>query len=292
MDAAPEEVLAEQHPVHGGGMIELPEATAIAAQMRETLLGRTFTGAVVAEDRPRFLFVADDFASRLGGRRIEEVSSTGKWIFADLDDGEFLTLGEFGGRFLFHRAGEELPKNRHVTLELDGGGALTLAIQMWGFLGVQSLQERADHPYAGALGPCPIDPAFDLARWNEVLDTYLEQENKPVKAFLTHEANVCGIGNGYLQDILFRAHLSPKRKVKSLDAYDRASLYHAIRDTLEEAVDLGGRDTERTLFGEPGGYVPLLDKRANGKPCPRCGAPIEKIQYLGGSCYLCPSCQT
>ena len=92
--------------------------------------------------------------------------------------------------------------------------------------------------------------------------------------------------------ILFRAHLSPKRKVRSLDAGDRAALYHAMRDTLEEAIDLGGRDTERTLFGEPGGYIPVLDKRAKGLPCPNCGTLIEKIQYLGGSCYVCPTCQT
>ena len=273
-------------------MIELPEAVTIAAQMRDVLVGSVFVRAVIAEDRPRFLFVTDDFGPRLAGRQIVDVSSTGKWIFAEFDDGEFLTLGEFGGRFQLHEATEDLPKKRHVTLELEGGRVLTLAIQMWGFLAVQSPQERADHPYAGTLGPSPLDPSFDLARWNEILDAYLERENKPVKAFLTHEANVCGIGNGYLQDILFRAHLSPKRKVKSLDAYDRSNLYHALRDTLEEAIDLGGRDTERTLFGEPGDYVPLLDKRIVGNPCPRCGTPIDKIQYLGGSCYLCPSCQT
>jgi len=49
--------------------------------------------------------------------------------------------------------------------------------------------------------------------------------------------------------------------------------------------------TERTLFGEPGGYVPLLDKRTKGTPCPRCRTPIERFQYLGGSCYVCPRCQ-
>lgn len=65
----------------------------------------------------------------------------------------------------------------------------------------------------------------------------------------------------------------------------------AIRDTLEEAIDLGGRDTEHTLFGEPGGYVPILDKRSRGTPCTNCSTPIEKIQYLGGSCYICPNCQ-
>jgi formamidopyrimidine-DNA glycosylase len=273
-------------------MIELPEAHTLATQMRKTLVGRAFLRPTLAEERPKFLFIPPDFADRLIEREITDVSTRGKWIFSRLDNGEILTLGEFGGRLHFHEAGTELPKNRHVTLALADGAALTLAIQMWGFLAVQTKEELAEHPYAGTLGPSPVDDAFTLPRWNEMLDAYLRRENKPVKAFLTHEANVCGIGNGYLQDILFRSHLSPKRKVRNLDAGDRASLYHAIRDTIEEAVDLGGRDTERTLFGEPGGYVPLLDKRAKGQPCTRCETPIEKIQYLGGSCYLCPTCQS
>jgi formamidopyrimidine-DNA glycosylase len=275
-------------------MIELPEARTLATQMGERITGKEFARAEVAEGRPKFLFVtpeSPDLSPRLVGRRVTGVSSKGKWIFSRLDNGETMTLGEFGGRLRYHAPGEDLPKKRHITLEFADGGALTLAIQMWGFLGVQTPSELAEHPYAGTLGPSPIADDFTLARWNEVLDAHLESENKPVKAFLTHEANICGIGNGYLQDILFRAKLSPKRKVGSLDARDCKALYQAIRDTLEDAICLGGRDTERTLLGEPGGYIPLLDKRAKGKPCVNCGAPIERIQYLGGSCYVCPRCQ-
>jgi formamidopyrimidine-DNA glycosylase len=272
-------------------MIELPEARTLARQMRETLVGKTFSTIAVAADRPRFLFVTNDFATRLAGRTIDGVTTKGKWIFSQLDDGETLTLGEFGGRFRFHETGADLPAKTHVRLDFTDGSALTLAVQMWGFLGVQTTDELAEHPYAGTLGPCPADQDFTLARWHETLDGYLKDENKPVKAFLTHGANVCGIGNGYLQDILFRAHLSPRRKVGSLDASDREFLYEAIRSTVETAIALDGRDTELTLFGQPGRYVPLLDQRAKGLPCTRCGTPIERIQYLGGSCYVCPACQ-
>jgi len=275
-------------------MIELPEVVTFTAQMRERLVGQTFAQVEISEERPKWLFIAPDpapFADGVAGRTIEDVTSRGKWIFLRLDSGETLLLGEFGGRLQVFGKDEELPKKRHITFTFTDGGMLVLAIQMWGFIGLLTEDEVATHPYAGTLGPSPIDPDFTLERWNGVLDTYLESENKPIKAFLTHERNVCGLGNGYLQDILFRANLNPKRKVATLAAEDRTALYHALRETLEEAIDLGGRDTERTLLGEPGGYVPVLDKRAKGEPCPRCGTPIEKIQYLGGSCYVCPSCQ-
>ena len=121
-------------------------------------------------------------------------------------------------------------------------------------------------------------------------------EERPKFMFLNedldaYEGNVCGIGNGYLQDILFRAKLSPKRKVPDISPDERMRLRGAIAETMTEAIEKGGRDTERDLYGRPGRYVPILDRRAVDTPCPDCGTPIEKMSYLGGSCYVCPSCQ-
>jgi formamidopyrimidine-DNA glycosylase len=53
----------------------------------------------------------------------------------------------------------------------------------------------------------------------------------------------------------------------------------------------GGRDVQLDLYGHPGGYVTKLSKNTVGKPCPACGARIEKAAYLGGSIYFCPRCQ-
>lgn len=276
-------------------MIELPEIVTLTRQMKETLVGKAIDHVEVEESRPKFLFLTPEppvFGEKLKGRRIADVTSGGKWIHARLDNDETLLIGEFGGRLLYHGADQDLPAKRHLTFRFGDGSAMTLAIQMWGFVGALSPQEIEEHPYASNLGPTPFGEAFTLGLLNETLDRYLESENKPIKAFLTHEANICGIGNGYLQDILFRARLSPKRKVDTLSTSDRKALHDALRETLEEAIDLGGRDTERTLFGKPGGYVPLLDKRAKDTDCIHCGTPIQKIQYLGGSCYLCPTCQT
>jgi len=114
---------------------------------------------------------------------------------------------------------------------------------------------------------------------------------KPIKAFLVHEGNVCGIGNGYLQDILHRAKLSPKRKVSTPDRREQDRPHRAILDTMSSASARGGRDTEKDLFGAPGRYVPVLDRRAPGTPCPDCGVLIQKISFLGGWCYVRPRCQ-
>jgi formamidopyrimidine-DNA glycosylase len=275
-------------------MIELPEAVTIARQMSEILLGVPITHIEIAESRPRFLFLNEDLAEyekRLPGRQITTVRACGKWILARLDSGMILLLGEMFGRILWVPPDATLPKKRHVVLTFEGEGRLVVTIQAWGGVQVLDDDELASHPWLSLDAVSPLDEEFTSDRFNEVLDHREAWSRKPIKAFLVHEGNVRGIGNGYLQDILFRARLHPRRKVPTLDREDRERLRAGIVTTVREAIAGNGRDTEKDLHGAPGSYVPLLDRRATGTPCPQCDTPIEKISYLGGSCYLCPRCQ-
>ena len=101
-----------------------------------------------------------------------------------------------------------------------------------------------------------------------------------------------GVGNGCLQDILFAARVHPRKRVLEMTKREQRRLYNAIRKVLAKAVERGGRDSERDLFGRPGRYRWVLHSKVAGEPCTRCGTPIERMQYLGGASYFCPSCQT
>jgi formamidopyrimidine-DNA glycosylase len=275
-------------------MIELPEVVTIARQIRNEFVGKRIEAVSIAEDRPKFMFLNEDlgtYDARLVGRKIGAVTGNGKWIFSTLDSGDTLLLGEMFGRILYVPPSGTLPKKVHGTVVFEDGGRLIVTIQAWGGFQVLTPEELAAHPYAGNLGISPIGDEFTPGRLDAVLDNSGDWSRKPIKAFLVHEGNVCGVGNGYLQDVLFRAKLSPKRKVPDLSPDERKRLHRAIVATLSEAIEKGGRDTEVDLYGQPGRYVPILDRRVKDTPCPDCGTPIEKISYLGGSCYVCPSCQ-
>jgi formamidopyrimidine-DNA glycosylase len=111
------------------------------------------------------------------------------------------------------------------------------------------------------------------------------------KALLATGQRIPGLGNGVLQDILFEAGVHPKKKLMNFTDEDRESLYEAIRTVLRHMAEQGGRDTEKDLFGNPGGYTTKLSKNTAGKPCPVCGSIIKKEAYLGGSIYICEMCQ-
>jgi formamidopyrimidine-DNA glycosylase len=86
--------------------------------------------------------------------------------------------------------------------------------------------------------------------------------------------------------------LHPRRSLETLSPGQIQDLYASIQGTVAEISAAGGRYDETDLYGRPGGYTRVMDQKATGRPCPGCGGPVEKIQYLGGSCYFCATCQT
>jgi len=111
------------------------------------------------------------------------------------------------------------------------------------------------------------------------------------KAFLATEQRIPGLGNGVLQDMLWTAHIHPKRKMADLSDGEVRRLYAAVKSVMLEMTRLGGRDSEKDLFGQSGGYRTVLGPKTAGTPCPACGATIRKENYLGGNITYCPACQ-
>jgi formamidopyrimidine-DNA glycosylase len=136
-----------------------------------------------------------------------------------------------------------------------------------------------------------VERGFTFKYFSRLIDELLKGEKRSTKSLLTQDQLIPGLGNASAQDILFHAHLLPRRALSELSPGQRRDLYDAIVNTVEEIIDQGGRYDETDLFGQRGGYVRLMDTAAVGKPCPECRTKIQKIQYLGGACYFCPKCQ-
>lgn len=275
-------------------MMELPEAVAMAEQMNAELRGKRIASAERENSPHKWVFYnrpRAEYERLLPGKRVGEARAEASHVDVRLTPGLTLQLGDGGERIFLHAEGAKLPAKYHLLLRFDDGTALTVTVQGWGAVRLlddaQLRRERARQKDAISA----IDPALTYARFKQVLADYEAARDKPVKAFFINRPRIVGIGNGYLQDILFRAGIHPRRKVRGIPAAGRRKLYHAMRKVLAEAIAKGGRDDELDLFGHPGRYVRTLDRRAKGKPCPNCHATIEKIQFLGGACYLCPTCQ-
>ena len=274
-------------------MLEMPEILTIARQLDGTLTGKTFKSFSRGVLTHKFLWLsmtAEEYDHSLAGRQVTGACSHGRSMVVNVGDEYRLFFGDLGGRILYHQPVQSLPAKYHLRWDFTDGSALTYTLQMWGFVGLLTPDELQAHPYA-LVGIPPLSEAFTFECFDQLLEAYPEKTGKGIKGFLVTSKHINGIGNAYLQDILFRARLHPARKIPTLSPDERRRLYAAIQDILLQAIRLGGRREERDLFDQPGGYQRLMGSQTVGQPCPECGSTIQKIAYLGGACYLCPTCQ-
>jgi formamidopyrimidine-DNA glycosylase len=275
-------------------MFELPEMLTLARQINATLPGKIIREGYLGNSPHKFVWYnrkPDEFTQLTTGKIIGEAYAKGRWLFISLEPGFILVLGECGGRILYHSTGVELPKKYHLYLKFEDDTALTTMTQMWGAMELFELGEEKERKYIKDMRITPVEPEFTFDYLSGLIETLIQGEKRSVKSLLTQDQLIPGLGNAIAQDIMFNAHLHPRRSLADLTAGQRRDLYVAIKDTVREIIDRGGRNDETNLFGKPGGYVRLMDSSAAGKPCPECGRTIEKMQYLGGACYFCPKCQ-
>lgn len=275
-------------------MFELPECVVLANQINETLKGKTIQRGSLGNSPHKFVWYnrsPDEFAKLTKGKKIGEAQAKGRWIFIPVDPGYILVLGEFGGKLLYHQPGSKLPKKYHLYITFEDDSFLTVTTQMWGAMELYESGEEQNREYIKDMRPTPIDPEFTYDYFTELLDTLIAGKKRSAKALLTQDQIIPGLGNAIAQDILFRSHLHPRHPIADFSIDERKVLHNTIVSTVGEVIDKGGRYDEFDLYGQPGGYVRLMDKNAVTRPCPGCGGEVEKIQYLGGSCYVCSNCQ-
>ncbi len=276
-------------------MLEYPEIKTIARQMQSILPGKQISQIEFPGLERKFVFSHQDeaaFQARLVGSTIDHITSCGNHLFIYTRQGWVLNIGDTGGKLLFTEAGKTPPKKFDLKVSFTDGSTITHSVQMWGFLDPQTADEANAHQQH-ILNEArePFEDRVTLAGFLDWLEHWEEAPKVNTKKFIISRKYFTGIGNGYTQDILWKAKLHPRRKMDTLTRDEATALFHAFRDVVQKAVDQDGRDTERDLFNQPGKYAVLLGNKTLGTPCLQCGSEIIKFSFEGGACYICPSCQ-
>jgi formamidopyrimidine-DNA glycosylase len=275
-------------------VIELPEAVVLSRQIEHDLSGKQIVNGNQGNASHRFAFYSQTpqpYETILAGKQIGGATYHGSAIMVWLEPDYVLVLGGGGERILHHKSEATFPKKYHLYLQFHDDTWLTATVQGWGNAMLLLKSEASKHPHVGETRVSPLNDAFTLEHLNRLFNALEESDPRSIKYFLISDPGVWGVGNGYLQDILFHAKIHPRRRAVELAHAEIRALHQAIRNTLSQAVDLHGRDTERDMYNQPGGYRCVMDRRSVGQPCSGCGTTIEKIHFLGGACYICPQCQ-
>lgn len=271
-------------------MPELPEVEYVARQLRETLLGRRFTGVEVRWARSIQGMEPAEFAAGVTGRSVRAVGRRAKYLLLTLDDGRLLIAHRrMSGNLLLRGRGQDEPPYTRVALDVDDGRRLYYTDPRK--FGRLALAWPDALPAAlAALGPEPLEAAFTPA----ALAARLAGSRRAIKAALLDQRVVAGLGNIYADEALFRAQIHPLRAAGSLSQLEVARLHAGIQGALTTGIEHGG-----TTFGR---YRDINDEAGNnlehvevyqrtGKPCLRCGTPVERITVAQRGTHYCPRCQ-
>ena len=272
-------------------MLELPEAVTLASQLEKADQGKVITRAVAGHTPHKFAFYEGDpadYSSRLEGKKVGGSASFGGHAMMIAGDMRLDFSDGVNARYL--APDEERPAKHQLLLDFDDGSSLVCTISMYGFFGLCRADDQGNEYVQAAKGkPSPLSDAFDAAYFEGLLSN--TKPTLSAKAFLATEQRVPGLGNGVLQDILFRAGIHPKTKTGDLNGREKKLLFDAVKSTLIEMTRGGGRDTEKDLYGQAGGYRTILSRNTLDKPCLVCGGTLKREAYLGGNIYFCPGCQ-
>lgn len=274
--------------------IELPEAHIFAAQMNEALSGKKIESYDL-KDVERMIkigFIENiSVFEDLVDKTVLQVTSRGNTILVKMDEGMNLLVGpEYGGVIRYHRYGGKIPKY-HLRLDFTDGSKLTIRITSMGLLSA-FMDEGLDRSYMYRRdflgGISPLDKEFTFKRFFELM----YKQNRQIKPLLVGKgAKIVGLSNASYQDIIYRAGIHPKRRASELSKDEIRALYDAIKQVIEERLNLGGKERFTDIYGNSGGYSPAMGPNMRNQPCPKCGTSIEKMAHGGGQVYFCPSCQ-
>jgi formamidopyrimidine-DNA glycosylase len=273
-------------------MPELPDITAYLTALASKMVGERLEGVRIAS--PLLLRTALPPIQSAEGKVVKELRRLGKRIVFVLEPdaaGEPLSLVlhlMIAGRLHWRERGARLAgRNALAAFDFERGSLV---------LTEAGAQRRAAlHVVRGEAALAELDPggaevfALSEQQFREVLSA----ENHTLKRALTDPRVLSGIGNAYSDEILWAAKLSPLAQTQKLTADEWKRLYRATTETLRLWMDRLNAEAAKKFPEKVTAFRPEMAVHGRyGLPCPRCGAPVQRIRYASNETNYCPTCQT
>ncbi|MDX3926641.1 MAG: bifunctional DNA-formamidopyrimidine glycosylase/DNA-(apurinic or apyrimidinic site) lyase [Shinella sp.] len=293
-------------------MPELPEVETVRRGLAPVMEAARIDRLELRRPDLRFPFPAR-FAERAEGRIIRSLGRRAKYLLIDLEGGDVI-VAHLGMSGSFRVEGEEPPGDFHMPRGKDGrhdhvvfhietaDGPKRVVYndpRRFGFMDMMRREDLPAHAFFRELGEEPTGNALDAA----YLAARFRGRAQPLKAALLDQKNIAGLGNIYVCEALWRAHLSPERAAGTLvtaagkPRKELLDLVEAIRLVIAEAIEAGGSSLRDHIRADGTlGYFQhsfsAYDRE--GEPCrtPGCGGTVGRIVQAGRSTFYCATCQS
>ncbi|MDF7639184.1 bifunctional DNA-formamidopyrimidine glycosylase/DNA-(apurinic or apyrimidinic site) lyase [Lactobacillus sp. ESL0791] len=272
-------------------MPEMPEVETVRRTLNPLITGKTIKKVtlwypkIIASD-------PNEFAAVLPGKKIVTIDRYAKYLLIRLSGNlTIVSHLRMEGKYRLTTASEPKDKHDHVQFEFTDDTALRYNdVRKFGRM--QLVESGTEKVVTGIskLGYEPNSPEFTAA----YLAAGLRRKKKNIKSTLLDQSIVAGLGNIYVDEVLWRTKIHPLSLANKIPAKKVNELQHNINSLIAQAITKHGTTVHTYLDanGQIGGFQEMLQVYGHaGEPCRLCGTVLEKIKVGGRGTTFCPSCQ-
>lgn len=274
-------------------MPELPEVEHVTRALQGLVAGRTIESAELRRARLAPDTTPSKFAVNLSNATINFVHRRGKHILFDLSNARTLIVHlRMSGRFMLLTDDDSDPKFTHAVFYFTDRTRLVFQDQRhFGLMKIVKTDKLHEAKEISKLAPEPFSEGFSP----EYLMKALKSSNRVLKEVLLDQTKVCGVGNIYASEAMFRAGVSPRRRARHVPKTRVGPLFESIIAVLSEAIEAQNLIVPdpvvigEGVYGESDERWQVYDRE--GDACPICSTAIRRIRQGARSTYFCPKCQ-
>ncbi len=271
-------------------MPEMPEVETVRRILNGKVIGKTIHKVIIKDPVIIKEIAPQEFADKVHMHTIHSVDRYGKYLFFNLGEITLVSHLRMEGKFFTYDE-HEMEKHDHIAFEFTDGSLLVYNdTRKFGTMHILESDHLFEHKALSKLGIEPLNP--------KLTDTYLRNKagnkTKTVKEFLLDQTVICGLGNIYVDEVLFMSKIHPKTSIANLKPRHYKAIVENTNIVIQKAIDEGGTTVKSFMASNEAHGLFQHSLHAygrTGEPCDVCGMPIEKIKVGGRGTHFCPKCQ-
>ena len=269
-------------------MPELPEVETVRSILEKNILNKTIIDIDIRYDKILQNSSKQDFINKLKNQTFLEMKRKGKYLICVLNDYYLIVHLRMEGKF-FLMHDEPLSNHDHIIFKFKDSELRYNDTRKFGTMHI--FEKNIDITKINPLlkvGLEPFENGFDI----NYLKPFFRKSNKPIKTTLLDQTIIAGLGNIYVDEVLFMCNIHPLQKTKSLTDIQIESIVENSKIVLKKAITLGGTTIRsfQSSHDITGRFQNHLLVHTKNK-CPNCNKKILKIKVGGRGTYYCEDCQ-
>lgn len=270
-------------------MPELPEVETVKRALDKAITGKKIQSVTVSY--PKIVHGdAKLLASCLKGEKIQMMQRRGKYLIVVTQQYAVISHLRMSGKYFVTNTPEPISKHVHMIWAFEDGSYLQYEdVRKFGRVEIISADNIEAYFHAKKIGMEPTEDLLDIER----LMNMLKGSKQQIKAALLGQKIVAGLGNIYVDEVLYKSKIHPLKYAADLTRAEVKVLRQHIIQTIEIAIACGGTTIrDYTSLGEQGKFqMQLMVYGQQGKPCQRCGTVITKMVVAQRGTHICLTCQ-